>query len=63
MEEHANITFVDPAREERSMAQKARAGGIEQHEMVERNERAAAAFSQNLVGSNPYPRYTPVDAM
>ena len=63
VEEHANIAFVDPAREERSMAHEARAGSIEEHEMVERDERAATAFSRNLAGSNPYPRHTAVDAM
>src|SRR6187402_1176356 len=41
VEEHANIAFVDPAREEWSKAHEARAGRIEDHEMVERDERAA----------------------
>jgi hypothetical protein len=45
------------------MVQKARTGSIEEHEMVERDERAAAAFSRDFVRSNAYPRYTPVDAM
>src|SRR5215207_7181997 len=63
MEQHANIAFVEPAREKRRMTQKARAGSIEEHEMVERDEGAAAAFCRDFVRSNTYPRHTSVDAM
>jgi hypothetical protein len=63
VEQHANIVFVEPAREKRGMAQKARTGSIEEHEMVERDEGAAATFGRDFVRSNAYPRHPTVDAM
>jgi len=45
------------------MTQQARAGSIEEHEVVECDKWAAAAFSRDLVRSDAYPRHSPVDAM